>query len=236
MKEVEEAKGMNGTERWKAAFKVLTKDKQAMTDYCSAEQSYVFEQYYALGENRTLKALAKKTGHTLLRLYKWRRKYNWESKVVKRDTEVAMVLRARSINTIVNVKIEYSSIIHTLVKEMIDNIHEYNDKVRTVNRKAKNPKDIIPYKTLIYSADDFEKLVKLDLLMRGDVTERTEKIVTENANLIEKQIAEDDETKALLKNLYNRNRQYITASKKLPVILPSNGNGYDKEYDVTQDM
>lgn len=237
MKEVEEAKGVNGTARWKSAFSVLTRDKQAMTDYCSAEQSYVFEKYYALGENRSLKELAAITGHTSGRLQKWRRKYNWESKVVRRDIEVAAILKARSINSIVNVKIEYSGIIHQLVKEMLDNIHEYNEKVRIANKKAKNPKDLVAYKTLIYSADDFEKLVKLDLLMRGDVTERKESIVTENANIIEQQIAEDSETKELLKALYNKNRQYMNASKKIPIMIPpSNGNGHDKEYDATQGM
>lgn len=237
MKEVEEAKGVNGAARWKSAFNVLTRDKQAMTDYCSAEQSHVFERYYALGENRSLKQLSKETGHTITRLYKWRRKYNWESKVIRRDIEIATILKAKSINSIVNIKIEYSGIIHQLVKEMIDNIHEYNEKVRIANKHAKHPKEIVPYKTLIYSADDFEKLVKLDLLMRGDVTERKENIITDNANLIEKQIAEDEETKELLKALYNKNRQYMNASKKVPIMISSsNGNGHDKEYDVSQDI
>jgi len=237
MQEVEHAEGKDGANRWKKAVNVLMHNKKAMADYCSAEQAKVFEQYYALGEGRTISQLSRVTGHSYARLDRWKRKYNWDMKIIKRDIEIAAILKAKTIDSIVNAKIDYSAIINQTIRDFIDNIREYNEKVRMVNRKAKHPKDLIPYKTLICNAGDFEKLVKLDLLMRGDATERKEEIVNQKIDIIEKQISEDDKTKALLKELYHRSREYAEVLKKSDSIvfsLKSFSNNRNED-DVLQD-
>jgi hypothetical protein len=202
------------------------------------DSSKAFEVYYALGEKRTLTQVSKETGQELNKLVRWRRKYQWEKQVAERDGLVYDVLKARAAGSVVRVKEEYSAIINKTVKDMISNLTEYNNKVAIVNKAAKTPKEMLPYKSLIYTAEDFERLVKLDLLLRGEATDRKEVAVgsiKEREDLIEDQIANDPEMKDLLRNLWHRNMSYAIENKKIGS-LASGARARMKEEEETIDV
>lgn len=227
--------GTNGDRRkWKEAFKTLIKDKKLMTKIMEIDKNKAFEKYYELGEKRTLTSLSKETGFEVNRLSRWSRQDNWMQKVSERDRLVSDVLKAKAVLSITEIKLEYSSTIHRLIQEMVDNMDVYNRKVAEINAKIKNPKDLLKYKSLVYSSEDFERLVKLDLLMRGDVTDRRELSVVDRERIVEDQIANDEETRNLLKGLYNRTRAYSSGIKKLG--SGSNGNGSGgRVIDITEE-
>jgi hypothetical protein len=212
---------VNGTggdrEKWKKTFRTLSKNKEWMKKILEIDCNKAFEQYYLLGEKRSLKRLSDVTNHDLNKLVRWRKKYDWEAKVMERDGLVRNILMAKSAGTIAAIKLQYSGIINHLVQDMIKNIDSYNKKVAEMNKNITDPKQLLNFKNLIYSADDFEKLIKLDLLLRGEATSRAEISIMDKESIVEKQIADDPETKELLKSLYNRNRTYLsTVKNKLP--------------------
>lgn len=56
----------------------------------------VFEKYYELGDNRTLTELSQITGYNLNMLSKWKREYDWDSKIANRDEgKLQMLTRDR---------------------------------------------------------------------------------------------------------------------------------------------
>ena len=208
--------------KWKKVFSTITKDKELMSKISSAEAARAFEEYYMMGEKRSLQALGKLTGHDKNKLGRWRKKYKWDIKVFERDVEVGTILKARTIKSVVSIKMEYSSMINKLIVDLIRNIEEYNEKVEKVNKKAITPKQLLPYKSLIANANDLEMLVKLDLLMRGEVTERKEQVINDKEKRIEETIVTDAETRDLLRQLYVRQGQFNRATKAIT-------KGEDKE-------
>lgn len=215
----------NGTggdrSKWKEAFKLLGKNKKLMQKISEIDRNKAFEKYYELGDNRTITDVSKITGYEYIRLCRWRRQYNWEKKIAERDKLVYDVLKAKAVTSVVKLKLGYSNLIGEMIQTMINNINEYNRKVELVNHSAKTPKDMLPYKSLIYDASDFEKLVKLDLLLRGEATERKEISLSDKESMIEDHIANDETTKELLRELYHRTRQMAKVTKR--IALPTNG-------------
>lgn len=215
---------VNGTggdaEKWKRAFRYLKRDKRLMKTVMEIDNNKAFEVYYSLGEDRSLSKVSRMTNFNINKLVRWRKKFGWEKMIADRDNLVYDALKARAVTGVVKAKIDYSNIINKLIKEVIANMEDYNRKVAEVNKKAKNPKEMLPYKSLIYSAEDFERLVKLDLLMRGESTERKEVSIIDREGVLEEQIANDDTTKDLLKQLYRQSRNYQLMSKKINDKLP----------------
>lgn len=215
---------VNGTggdaEKWKRAFRYLKRDKRLMKTVMEIDNNKAFEVYYSLGEDRSLSKVSRMTNFNINKLVRWRKKFGWEKMIADRDNLVYDALKARAVTGVVKAKIDYSNIINKLIKEVITNMEDYNRKVAEVNKKAKNPKEMLPYKSLIYSAEDFERLVKLDLLMRGESTERKEVSIIDREGVLEEQIANDDTTKDLLKQLYRQSRNYQLMSKKINDKLP----------------
>jgi hypothetical protein len=233
---------VNGTDgdrtKWKRAFSVLRKDKKMMKKVLEIDSNKAFEKYYMLGPERSLTALSRVSNHELNKLSRWRRDFDWETKVAERDEMVGNILKAKAVTNVALIKIEYCGFINKLIRKMLEQMDEYNKRVEEVNKKAKTPKDMVNYKSLIYNAEDFERLIKLELLLRGesiDSKKTMEISYTDRETLIEEQIANDEETKVLLKNLYNRTTTYISNTKKLGETLKKIGNnGNGKEIDITE--
>lgn len=237
-KEEEEIKALiddmlvNGTggdrTKWKRAFKFLVKNKKLMRKIQKKDENIAFEQYYLLGEDRSLAKLCREYGWDLQKVVRWRNEFGWESRVAERDELVGLAIQRTAVASIVNVKVQYSSVINKCVRDMVRNMEEYNRKVAEVNRRAKNPKDLIPYKNLIYNAEDLERLVKLDMLLRGDVTERKE-VIGVGTEIIREQLDRDEQTRELLKGLYYRTKSFASGNKYLPESPNGNGGGGNDE-------
>lgn len=119
----------------------------------SREQLEAFELYYSLGLDRSLQIVADKVGKNVRTVSGWRSKYEWDDRVAQRELEVA---RNAGLNE----------------------LHKETLAIRTMYRKAINTllmqadKDIKEGKLQIENVEDLERVIKLDLLLMGEPTER----------------------------------------------------------------
>lgn len=118
-------------------------------------QKKAFEMYYGLGEKRSLKAVAETIGRTERTVAGWSRSFNWVARVTQRNIENAKNKQEEAINTqLTDVRTKYRVIINNFMAELSKRVVKGEIKVRNIQ--------------------DFERLVKLDLLLMGEATDRTE--------------------------------------------------------------
>lgn len=118
-------------------------------------QKRAFEMYYGLGDKRSLKAVAETIGRTERTVAGWSRSFNWVARVTQRNIENAKNKQEEAINTqLTDVRTRYKVVINNLMAELSQRVVKGEFKVKNIT--------------------DFEKLVKLDLLLMGEATERTE--------------------------------------------------------------
>ena len=114
-------------------------------------QRKAFELYYGLGDKRSLRAVAETIGRTERTVAGWSRAFNWVARVPQRNIENAQNSNEAKITA-----------------ELTD--------VRTINNlMADFSKDIAQGKVKVKNINDFERLVKLDMLLMGEATERVER-------------------------------------------------------------
>lgn len=118
-------------------------------------QSRAFELYYGLGDARSLKKVADTIGRTERTVAGWSRSFNWVARVTQRNIENSQSIKDGGINPqLTDVRAKYRIIINNFMAELSKRVLKGEIKVRNVQ--------------------DFERLVKLDLLLMGEVTDRTE--------------------------------------------------------------
>lgn len=118
-------------------------------------QSRAFEMYYGLGDRRSLKAVAETIGRTERTVAGWSRSFNWVARVTQRNIENSQNKREEALNTqLTDVRAKYRVIINNFMAELSGRVIKGEIKVRNIQ--------------------DFERLVKLDLLLMGEATDRTE--------------------------------------------------------------
>lgn len=143
-----------------------------------------FEFYYSLGENRSYLKVADKFDTSKTTVYKWAKQFNWNERVQQRDIEIAKKLEKKTNTTVTNEKARYRTIVKAAINDFAKRLHEEEIEVNSVL--------------------DLERLVKLDLLLMGEPTDRTEGGETKNEYNISQQIVEDPESRELFKQLYRR--------------------------------
>ena len=118
-------------------------------------QKEAFEIYYHLGDKRSLKQVAEKIERTERTVAGWSRSFNWVARVTQRNIENSQNRREEAINTqLTDVRAKYRVIINNFMAELSRRVIKGEIKVRNIQ--------------------DFERLVKLDLLLMGEATERSE--------------------------------------------------------------
>ena len=118
-------------------------------------QSRAFEMYYGLGDRRSLRAVAETIGRTERTVAGWSRSFNWVARVTQRNIENSQNKREEAINTqLTDVRAKYRVIINNFMAELSRRVIKGEIKIRNIQ--------------------DFERLVKLDLLLMGEATDRIE--------------------------------------------------------------
>ena len=118
-------------------------------------QREAFEIYYYLGDKRTLKAVAEKVNRTERCVAGWSRAHNWVDRVKQREIEDARNAGVNSLNTeTTDIKTRYRILINNLM--------------------AKASKMIASGELKIKNVQDFERVIKLDLLLMGEATDRSD--------------------------------------------------------------
>lgn len=135
-----------------------------------------FNYYFILGHKRTYEAVAKKFKRTSQTVFNWAHKLNWKERVEQRDINLAKgieeetgqcILQAKS-----NYRAEINNYLKTLKNLMATALKKDKDGKTILNIKVESPRDAVA----IISA--YDKLTKLDLLLMGESTERTDEIIT----------------------------------------------------------
>jgi hypothetical protein len=156
-----------------------------------------FEYFYSLGDSRSLRAVAEKFTISETSAKLWARSFGWDDRVTQRDIEAAKKLEKKTMTTVVNEKANYRKIIRAAVGDFVARLKEGQVKIETVA--------------------EFEKLVKLDLLLMGENTEKTEVTGAVNVNENEEKkeiiraIASDPESiKRIRENYRRRTREGVS--------------------------
>ena len=120
-------------------------------------QKEAFEIYYALGDKRSLRTVAERVDRTERTVAGWSRSFSWVDRVKQREIEEAKnsALDKATLNA-------QTTDIKTRYRIMINNL------------MAKASKAIADGSLKVKSIQDYERLVKLDLLLMGEVVEREE--------------------------------------------------------------
>lgn len=113
-----------------------------------------FEHYYSSGAKRSYDATATEFGVTKGTIYNWAKSFDWHNRIEQRDIENARRLEKKTNDTVVNTKAKYRKIIKALIGKAVSKI----------NNGTLDPDSI----------QDIERLMKIDLLLIGEATERTE--------------------------------------------------------------
>lgn len=115
-------------------------------------QKEAFELYYAMGEKRDINKLAGKgegkVDRTVRTIYEWSRRFNWVERVRQRDMELGKKLEQKMNTTILDEKAKYRKIIQASIGSFVRDLQDGKVRVKSIS--------------------DFEKLVKLDLLLMGE--------------------------------------------------------------------
>ena len=119
----------------------------------------IFDIYYSMGENRSLQKLraqlcqdsAENVPHVNT-LKSWSKAFNWQERIEQRDMENSRRLEKKTNNTIVNEKANYRKIIKASIQTFVEKLRAGAIEVESIQ--------------------DVERLVKLDLLLMGEATDR----------------------------------------------------------------
>lgn len=133
--------------------------------------SEAFEFYYGLGESRNLKRVSEEFGVTLKAVGQWSDSFNWQERIVQRDTEISRKMQEKNINTIINEKANYRKVIKLAMGQLISDMKE--GKIN-------------------YNIKDLDRLIRLDMYLLG---ESDNNIKIENSHSI------SDDDRELIKNL-----------------------------------
>lgn len=112
-----------------------------------------FEYFYAQGHTRTYKRVAEKIGVSQMAVSKWARTFDWQTRVIERDKKNGAALANKTDTMLVNAKANYRKLITTAIEQFKDKLEIGEITIENVG--------------------DLEKLVKLDMLLIGEPTERS---------------------------------------------------------------
>ena len=122
-------------------------------------QKEAFEIYYHLGDKRSLKAVAEKIERTERTVAGWSRAFNWVDRVKQREIEDARNMGGNALNAqTTDVKTRYRILMNNLI--------------------AKASVKIVKGELAIRNVQDLERVVKLDLLLMGEATDREDTVAT----------------------------------------------------------
>lgn len=116
-------------------------------------QREAFEIYYLMEDKRSLKAVAEKIGRTERTVAGWSRTFSWVDRVTQREAEERKNVDKNSV-------IPQNTDAKTKYRIMINNL------MAMASRK------IAKGELCIRNVQDLERVVKLDLLLMGEATER----------------------------------------------------------------
>lgn len=122
-------------------------------------QKEAFEIYYHMGDKRSLRAVADKVERTERTIAGWSRAFSWVDRVKQREIEDARNMGGEALNSqTTDVKTRYRILMNNLMARASTKIVEGTLGIRNIQ--------------------DLERVVKLDLLLMGESTDRQDSTAT----------------------------------------------------------
>lgn len=127
-------------------------------------QKQAFELYWNMGAKRSLEAIANACNKSTRTIGEWSRQFRWKDRILQKEIEETDE-KGSVANAVIDAKAEYRQIIRALVATFVKDYKEGKIRIKNIQ--------------------DFERLVKLDLLLLGDPTERIQQEGKQNVELSE---------------------------------------------------
>lgn len=154
-------------------------------------QLEAFESYYAMGDKRSYRNLAQQYNVSVTTINKWAKKFNWLERIEQRNLVVAKKMESKAIQTVVDMKVKYRQSIQYMFAEMLKEMQ-------------KGEKGTFPR---IETMADFEKLIKIDMLLMGENTEKVEiEDKRQPGTPIDEILAGDEDARNAVRELFIRLR------------------------------
>ena len=115
------------------------------------QHKQAFEHYYGMGDTRSLKTVSEKMKVSHIAGKRWATDFNWKDRILHRDSINAKKLAKKTDNAIVKDKENYVKMIKAMTGQAVRDIR--SEKLRVEN------------------VQDFERLIRLHLLLAGEPTE-----------------------------------------------------------------
>jgi len=118
------------------------------------QQLRAFHIYYGLGDDRCLRELSALTGERESKLKAWKKRFNWQRRIDALDSKVISLIDDKFGDLYSEVKGICQQVIFDLMASAKDDIEAGELKIRSIK--------------------DLETVMKMDMLLRGEATERVE--------------------------------------------------------------
>lgn len=128
-------------------------------------QREAFEIYYQMGDKRSLRAVAEKVDRTERCVAGWSRTYNWVDRISQREIEEA----------------KYSDNMDEILAQTVASKTSYRIMISNLMKQVS--RKIARGELAIRNIQDYERMVKLDLLLMGEATERSDNNTTGSTEL-----------------------------------------------------
>lgn len=154
------------------------------------QQGDAFDEYYAMGSERSFVSLVGHCNVTRRTIARWSKAFNWQERIIQRDLENNKKTEEKTDKAIVNTKADYRADIGSAlepVMSMLNGVMEKGaDGKLKVSIEVETAKDF----SLIVGA--LEKLIKADLLLIGEPDSHTQLSGTGISFNFGDKITEDD--------------------------------------------
>lgn len=101
------------------------------------EHRHAFEIYFAMGDARSLSAVATETGKSMTTISSWSRSFGWAERVEKRNSEVAEQINKKAVRQAATRKIDYLNTIHKGMEQFQQGLEDGTIKVKSVGDAEK---------------------------------------------------------------------------------------------------
>jgi hypothetical protein len=142
-------------ERQDEARRELTETKRKSRERATERmRNDAFEIYYRMGQGRSYSRVAAEIHRSLVVVNNWGSKYEWPQRVKEREEEI----RRRVAEHVVSEEVETRIRVGSKVERFLTNFFNYFDKLAEDHKRI----------DIITNIDDFERVVRLLLLLKGD--------------------------------------------------------------------
>ena len=115
-----------------------------------------FEDYFLLGQKRTIDIIASKYKVNRITVGKWSINFHWQQRIVERDKKIADKLSKKTDKSIVDIKANYIKLLQMAIRKCL--IRDSQGKVKDISLEPRNVSELIA-------------LIKGHLFLLGEVTE-----------------------------------------------------------------